>query len=93
MTVNRPVGALEHLRADLHVPVDAGRFSVQLDDATVDTIVGALLLAIRRTVDGSTDVGYPARVVTQLLRSLGHGESTSLAERVVDDADLLTMEV
>jgi AcrR family transcriptional regulator len=64
-------GPLAHLRADLAEGHRLGRFTVPADDATLDVVLGGLLLAARRVVDGDTDPGYRAAVIARVLMSLG----------------------
>jgi len=81
---------IAHLLADLEAGVAAGRFTIADEDAALDVIVGAIVLASRRLVDRSeaTDraadagLGYRIGVVTQLLGSLGVApdEAASIAD-------------
>ncbi len=82
--------AIGHLRADLRAGVSTGRFTIIDEEATLDVIVGAIVLASRRLVDhtgtgvGTSDNGLRHRVgvVAQLLCSLGltGDEATTIAE-------------
>ena len=76
------------LRDDLAVGVAAGRFRVPPGPAAVDVIVGALLLAARRIVDGGVGDDYRRSVVVQLLCSLGltEAEATTIAAHAVAEA-------
>lgn len=78
-----------HLRDDLAAGVATGRLTIATGPAAVDVVVGSLLLAARRTVDGGVDDEYRRRVVAQLLRSLGidADEAVDLAEQAVDEAN------
>ena len=82
---------LAHLRADLAAGADTGRFRGTIDDATVDVVIGALFFAARRIIDGPVGDGYRARVVAQLLRSLGlqQAHAEALAAEAVDTADTI----
>ncbi len=82
---------LAHLRADLAAGADAGRFQATIDDATVDVVIGALFFAARRIIDAPVSDGYHARVVAQLLRSLGLHEAhaEALAAEAVATADTI----
>ncbi|MEO1057037.1 MAG: TetR/AcrR family transcriptional regulator [Actinomycetota bacterium] len=62
---------MRFLRADIATGVAEGRFSVEVDDAAVDVVVGSILFAARRIVSEPVSDGYVVRVLTQLLRSLG----------------------
>lgn len=64
-------GPLSHLHADLTEGHQTGRFTVAPDDGTLDVILGALLLAGRRGVDGESNDEYVASVIARLLMSLG----------------------
>ncbi|MEM8620070.1 MAG: TetR/AcrR family transcriptional regulator [Actinomycetota bacterium] len=66
---------MRFLRADIATGVAEGRFSVDIDDAAVDVVVGAILFAARRIVSEPVPDGYVGRVLTQLLRSLGVAET------------------
>ncbi len=63
--------AFDELRADIAVGAASGRFSVDADRPTIDVVVGAMLFAARRIVDGDVGDDYLHAVVAQLLRSLG----------------------
>lgn len=75
--------AVDQLRADITAGAATGRFVVDADAATLDVVVGAIIFAARRVVDGEVADDYSVGVVAQLLRSLGvaHTESESLARR------------
>lgn len=64
-------GPLSHLRDDLAEGRRLGRFSVPADDATLDVVLGALLMAARRVIEGDTDPDYRAAVIGRVLMSLG----------------------
>lgn len=74
-------GPLAYLRHDLVAGHRAGRFPEAPDDASIDVVLGALLLAARRVIAGESDAEYPARVIRRLLMALGvdSGEATSIA--------------
>lgn len=78
-------GPLAHLRQDLDDGYAAGRFTDRPDAATLDVVLGALLLATRRIVDGETAVAYRRTVIRRLLQSLGVAaeEATSIATAAV----------
>lgn len=75
-----------HLRQDLADGYAAGRFAQPPDDATLDVVVGALLQAARRIVDGRADADYRRTVIRRLLQALGidPAEAATLADRAVD---------
>ncbi len=77
-----------HLRQDLADGYAAGRFDGPPDDGTLDVVIGALVLAARRIVDGQHSANYRRTVVSRLLRSLGvdAGEAAVLAKRAVGAA-------
>mgnify|MGYP001815474273 CR=1 FL=1 len=85
-------GAADYLRADLEAGAEAGTFSVDLDDATIDIITGGLLLASRRIVDHECSAEYPTRVIAQLLQTLGmkEPEASSIARQAIAAAQLLS---
>ena len=62
---------LRHLRADLDAGLADGRFATGNADAVVDVVVGSLLSAARRIVQGDAHDRYVAEVVEVLLRGLG----------------------
>jgi AcrR family transcriptional regulator len=64
-------GPLSHLHANLVDGYRAGRFTPEPNDGTLDVILGALLLAARRAVDGESDDGHRVSVLQRLLMSLG----------------------
>ncbi len=83
-------GPLSYLRQDLVAGHSLGRFADPPDDGTLDVIVGAILFAARRILDGETGPDYRRSVITQLLRGLGLGpvEAADLATRAVErDSD------
>ena len=77
--------AFDELRADIAVGAASGRFSVDADRPTIDVVVGAMLFAARRIVDGDDGEDYRHAVVAQLLRSLGidSHEAHDLAQEAV----------
>lgn len=81
--------ALDHLRADLDDGVTSGRFTIDIDDATIDVLVGALLLAARRLADQPVADHYEASVIERLLRMLGVAgeEAAELAREAMATAD------
>ena len=78
-------GPLAYLRDDLTAGHAAGRFDGPVDDGTLDVVVGALLLAARRIVDGEAGLDHRRSVISRLLASLGvpAGEAATLAARAV----------
>lgn len=84
-------GPLAYLRQDLADGCASGRFSSQPDDGTLDVMVGSLLLAARRIVDGQHDLVYRATVIGRLLQALGvdAGDAASIARREVGGAATL----
>ena len=64
-------GPLSHLYANLEDGHKSGRFSSDPDDGTLDVILGALLLAGRRAVDGESSDRHITTVIERLLMSLG----------------------
>ncbi len=77
--------AVDQLRADIAAGAATGRFVVDADAATLDVVVGAIIFAARRIVDGEVADEYSFGVVAQLLRSLGvtGPEAASLARRAL----------
>jgi AcrR family transcriptional regulator len=78
-------GPLAYLRHDLVDGHASGRFSEALDDGTFDVVLGALLLAARRIVEGETSADYRCAVIRRLLLALGvdAADATALATRAV----------
>lgn len=64
-------GPLSHLHANLVDGHKAGRFTTEPDDGTLDVILGALLLAGRRAVEGESDERHITTVIERLLMTLG----------------------
>jgi len=64
-------GPMAHLRQDVVEGVRSGRFSEPADDATIDVLIGSLLLAARRVLEGEVAAGYRSAVIRRLLMSLG----------------------
>ncbi len=64
-------GPLAHLRDDLAEGHRIGRFAAPPDHGTLDVVLGALLLAARRVIEGDTDPDYRVSVIARLLMSLG----------------------
>jgi AcrR family transcriptional regulator len=64
-------GPLAHLRHDLADGHAAGRFDGPPDDGTLDVVLGTLLLATRRIVDGERSVAYRRIILSRLLQALG----------------------
>lgn len=76
---------LAYLGEDLAVGFAAGRFDGPPDDATFDVVLGALLLAARRIVDGDAGLDHRRSVIRRLLTALGvdRAEAEALADRAV----------
>jgi AcrR family transcriptional regulator len=68
-------GPLSYLHADLVEGHRTGRFVGTADDGMFDVIIGALVLAGRRGIDGDSNNEYVASVITRLLMSLGIDET------------------
>lgn len=72
--VNRP--RVQHnvdryLRDDLAAGFESGRFDTGPDDATVDQVVGLLVMTIRRIVEREAAPDAPRRALERALRALG----------------------
>lgn len=78
-------GPLSYLRRNLADGHRAGRFSVAPDDGTLDVILGALLLAARRVINGESNRRHQVAVITRLLMSLGIEpiEARTIADQAV----------
>ena len=76
---------LAYLGEDLAAGFAAGRFDGPPDDATFDVVLGALLLAARRIVDGEAGLDHRRSVIRRLLVALGVAadEAEALADRAV----------
>ena len=74
--VEAPV--LDNMRTDLRAGHRAGVFVVGPDAATLDVIVGAILVAARRLTDDTVPAGYVPGVVAHLLRALGVSDATAV---------------
>lgn len=79
-------GPLRHLLADLAEGVERARFRIAHHDAAVDVVVGAILMATRRTVELGPDPARDRGVLEHLLRSLGlaDDEAADIARSAVD---------
>lgn len=64
-------GPLAYLHANLVDGFNAKRFTSEIDDATIDIVMGSLLIAVRRAVDGKTDALYVSHLLQRLLTMLG----------------------
>jgi AcrR family transcriptional regulator len=64
-------GPLAYLREDLVDGHRTGRFPEAPDDAMLDVVLGALLLAARRVIEGETGPEYRRTVIRRLLMSMG----------------------
>lgn len=78
-------GPLSYLRRDLVDGRATGRFDGPADDGTLDVVLGTLLLAARRVIDGETAPAYRRSVIARLLQSLGvpRDDAVALAKRAV----------
>jgi AcrR family transcriptional regulator len=78
-------GPLAYLQQDLFDGHRVGRFTGVPNDATLDVVLGSLLLAARRVIDGETAPAYRAMVIRRLLMSLGvdGDEAAALADHAV----------
>ena len=81
-------GPLSYLRLDLAEGYRKKRFTSPPDEGTLDVIVGAMLHATRRVLDGEADARYRASVIRRMLMSLGlpADEALRLARRAVASA-------
>jgi len=70
-----------YLREDLAAGFATGRFDTGSDDATVDQVLGLLVMTIRRIVQGGAAEDVPARALERGLRALGidAGEAREIA--------------
>ncbi len=78
-------GPLAYLSEDLAAGYAVGRFDGPPDAGTLDVVLGALLLAARRIVDGEVGLDHRRTVVRRLLAALGVApdEAERLADRGV----------
>lgn len=78
-------GPLAYLGQNIHDGHASGRFSEALDDGTYDVILGALLLAARRVINGESSDDHRTSVIARLLTSLGIDprEARAIAGRAV----------
>lgn len=60
-----------HLRADLANGLEAGRFALGPDELTLDTIVGLIMMSIRRIVRGDAGPHHAERVTERALVTIG----------------------
>ncbi len=77
-------GPLAYLHANLVAGRKAGRFGSEIDDATIDVVLGALLMALRRAVEGETNDQYVSTLLERLLMTLGIDSSE--ARRIALDS-------
>jgi len=82
LAVDGPLSYLSQNIMDGHV---AGRYTEAPDEGTFDVILGALLLAARRVINGESNEGHQASVIARLLMSLGIDsvEAHTIARRAV----------
>lgn len=64
-------GPFAYLRDDLVAGHASGRFVVRPDNATFDVVIGSILIAARRIVDGDGDRSYRSGVIQRVLVALG----------------------
>ena len=78
-------GPLAYLSEDLAAGHAAGRFDGTPDAGTLDVVLGSLLLAARRIVDGEAGLDHRRTVIRRLLAALGVDpvEAEGLADRAV----------
>ncbi len=78
-------GPLSYLHSNLVDGHKAGRFSSSPDEGTLDVILGALLLAGRRAIEGESDDRHITTVIERLLMTLGieAGEAGRIAAAAV----------
>lgn len=81
-------GPLSYLGQNIKDGHQSGRFANPLDDGTYDVILGALLLAARRVIEGESNEEHRTSVIAHLLMSLGtaSAEARAIAHRAVADA-------
>ena len=90
--VSRPgsgVDLARYLREDLEEGFAQGRFDVGPDDATLDQVVGLIIMTIRRIVEGNAAPDAPQQATRRGLRALGLDEieSAQLAAEAAVDRD------
>lgn len=75
-----------YLREDLALGYAEGRFETGPDDATIDQVLGLLLMTIRRIVEGHAGANTIERAIERGLRALGieAAEARQLAEATKD---------
>ncbi|MEL6981589.1 MAG: TetR/AcrR family transcriptional regulator [Actinomycetota bacterium] len=90
----RSGAVVAHLRSDLAEGAASGRFDVVDPDATLDVVLGTMLLACRRIIDDPVADEYPSQVIDVLLRSLGldRVEASTIAEASVARAVQLQLD-
>lgn len=81
-------GPLSYLGQNIKDGHRNGRFANPLDEGTYDVILGALLLAARRVINGESSDDHQVSVIAHLLLALGIDgqESRTLARRAVSMA-------
>jgi len=82
-------GPLAHFGQDLLDGYATGRFLGSLDDGTVDLVLGGLLFASRRIIDGEHSPEYRISILRRVLQALGieAEEAATLASEAVANAD------
>lgn len=83
-------GPLAYLSEDLSAGYATGRFDGPPDAGTLDVVLGSLLVAARRIVDGEAGLDHRRTVIRRLLAALGVNpeEAEGLADRAVAGATL-----
>jgi AcrR family transcriptional regulator len=81
-------GPLHYLQSDLDEGFQSSRFTVPPNDATLDVVVGTLLFASLRVVDGKSDASHRVEVLHRILLSLGieHSEAHHIAHSAIGDS-------
>lgn len=76
-----------YLRDDLAAGFAQGRFDTGPDDATVDQVLGLVVMTIRRIVEGQAGPDTPRRALERGLRALGipKGEAAEVAATALAD--------
>lgn len=78
-------GVSRYLQADLADGRARGRFRFGPDDVTLDQLLGAIVMAIRRIVEGQAAPDYAERAVARALAGLGvpSAEAPAIARRAL----------
>jgi len=77
------------LREDLATGLERGRFALGPDDITLDSIVGLIMMSIRRIVRGEAGPRYAERVTERALTTVGvtRDEAAALVAHAVTDRE------